>query len=79
MSYIIMGRDECNTEFRPDYPDFYTEDAAYAKLGEARERYPEARSLWVELLRDKAYYQELRMSRSCDEYVYEWEDYDDYE
>ena len=76
MSYIIMGRDECNSEFRPDYPDFYTEDDAYAKLGEARERYPEARSLWVELLRDKAYYQ--AMSRSCDDYEYEDYDYYDY-
>lgn len=56
MSYIIMGRDECNQEFRPNFPDFATEDDAYAKLSAARERYPEARSIWVELLRDKDFY-----------------------
>jgi hypothetical protein len=51
-----MGRDECNYEFRPDFPAFATEDDAYEKLDAARERYPEARSIWVELLRDKDYY-----------------------
>ena len=35
MAYIIMGKDECNMEFRPDYPSFNSEDEAYAKLGEA--------------------------------------------
>lgn len=54
--YIIMGRDECNTEFRPSYPEFKTENEAYEYLGEARERYPEARSLWVEELMDKGYF-----------------------
>lgn len=56
MSYIIMGCDECNQEFRPNFPSFATEDGAYAKLDAARERYPEARSIWVELLKDKDYY-----------------------
>jgi len=51
-----MGRDECNYEFRPDFPAFATEDDAYEKLDAARERYPEARSIWVGLLRDKDYY-----------------------
>ena len=63
MSYIIMGKDECNQEFRPDYDAFDTEDLAYAKLSEARDRYPEARSIWVEMLKDKAYYSELYANR----------------
>ena len=54
--YIIMGRDECNAEFRPGYPEFKTEDEAYEYLSEARENYPEARSLWVEELMDKGYF-----------------------
>lgn len=60
MSYIIMGRDECNYEFRPDFPAFVSEDNAYANLGAARERYPEARSIWVELLKDKDFYLQQR-------------------
>ena len=56
MSYIIMGRDECNQEFRPDYPAFKTEEEAYEKAVEARQRYEEARSIWVEQLRDKQFY-----------------------
>jgi len=70
MSYIIMGRDECNQEFRPDFKNFESEDDAYAKLNAARERYPEARSLWVELLRDKDYY--LQRHQESDE-DWEWE------
>ena len=72
MSYIIMGRDECNYEFRPDFPDFATEDDAYAKLDAARERYPEARSIWVELLRDKDFYLQQR------EYHEDYWDREDY-
>lgn len=74
MAYIIMGRDECNMEFRPDYPSFNTEDEAYAKLGEARERYAEARSIWVEMLKDKQYYLEQR----CNEEYWD-EEHDPYE
>ena len=70
MSYIIMGRDECNQEFRPDFKNFESEDDAYAKLNSARERYPEARSIWVELLRDKDYY--LQRHQESDE-DWEWE------
>ena len=69
MSYIIMGRDECNQEFRPRFPEFESEEDAYLKLDEARDTYQEARSLWVEELRDKEYYLKHR------DY---WE-YDDYE
>ena len=58
MTYIIMGKDECNEEFRPNFKGFNSEYEAYQKLPEAREMYPEARSLWVELLMDQAYYSE---------------------
>jgi len=56
MSWIIMGRDECNQEFRPNYDAFDSEHQAYACLEEARQRYQEARSLWVEKLYDKMDY-----------------------
>ena len=69
MSYIIMGRDECNVEDRPNYPEFATEQEAYDKLDEARENYPEYRSLWVEELHDKAYYLDK----------YDQDDYDYYD
>lgn len=70
MSYIIMGKDECNQEFRPAFENFDTEEEAYAVLNEAWDRYPEARSIWVELLRDKDYY--LQKHQDCDE-DWEWE------
>jgi len=71
MAYIIMARDECNDEFRPrPYIDYRTEDEAYNQLNAARERYPEARSFWVELLKDKDYY--LQKHLDCDE-DWEWE------
>ena len=75
MRYIIMGKDECNQEFRPDYNAFDTEDLAYAKLPEARKRYPEARSIWVEMLKDKQYYFE---QRCAEEYWDEEHDTYDY-
>ena len=56
MAYIIMGRDECNAEFRPRYPEFRTEEEAYRHLNEAIDSYPEARSIWVEELMDKQYF-----------------------
>ena len=71
MSYIIMGKDECNQDFRPDFKDFESEDDAYAKLNAARERYPEARSLWVEVLKDKDYY--LEKHRDWGDEGDEWE------
>lgn len=60
MAYIIMGTDECGMEFRPNFPNFATENEAYQRLSDAREQYAEARSLWVELLRDKDYYMQNR-------------------
>lgn len=69
MAYIIMGTDECGMEFRPNFPTFATEDEAYQHLSEARDQYEEARSLWVELLRDQSYYARNR----------DWDDHDYYE
>ena len=63
--YIIMGRDECGDEFRPDYPEFSSDGKASAYMTDAREQYPEARSLWVEMLKDKDYYIQRRLS--CDD------------
>jgi 1,2-phenylacetyl-CoA epoxidase PaaB subunit len=56
MAYIVMGRDECNQEFRPNYPSFDTEEEALEMAVNARHRYEEARSIWVEMLKDKDYY-----------------------
>lgn len=56
MAYIIMGRDECGDEFRPNSIDYDTPEAANKDLAEERENYPEARSMWVEELRDADYY-----------------------
>ena len=67
MSWIIMGIDECGAEFRPRFPQYASEEEAYEFLAVAREEYQEARSLWVEELRDKAYYSRQRSN----EY---WED-----
>ena len=60
--WIVMGRDECNDEFRPSDKHWLREDDAYAELSQLRKRYAEARSMWVELLKDKAYFQSLRES-----------------
>ena len=54
--WIVMGRDECNDEFRPSSNSWASEDEAYTELSSLRERYAEARSMWVEMLRDKDYY-----------------------
>lgn len=58
--WIVMGRDECNDEFRPSDKAWTREDHAYAELSNLRRQYPEARSMWVELLKDKAFFQNLR-------------------
>ena len=59
MSYIVMGRDECGDEFRPSANQWLQSADAERELTELRERFPEARSLWVEMLKDKAYFSEL--------------------
>lgn len=56
MAYIVMGRDECNSEFRPSPLTHINIDSAYDELVLCRDSYPEARAMWVEELRDKDYY-----------------------
>jgi hypothetical protein len=68
MGWIIMGVDECGMEFRADQKTFSTSDAAYDRLDEAREDYPEARRIWVEELRDKDYYMQKHMASDEDWY-----------
>jgi hypothetical protein len=63
MPHIIMGKDECGAEFRADECKFKSADAASEWLPEARENYPEARSLWVEEYKDKAYFASLNADR----------------
>ena len=72
MSYIIMGRDECGDEFRPEFPAYSTEEKAEEHFDDARERYPEAQSMWVEIFKDKSYYQRQNRAR------YENDTYDIY-
>ena len=61
MSWVIMGTDECGSEFNAGDRSFATEHEANMKLREVRESYPEARSIWVEMLQDKEYWlEELR-------------------
>lgn len=60
--WIVMGRDECNDEFRPSDKTWTDQNAANEELSNLRVMYPEARSMWVELLKDKAYFQSLRES-----------------
>ena len=48
--YRVMGIDECGSEFF--VADNLTESAAYAKAEEARERFEEARSIFVEKMID---------------------------
>jgi hypothetical protein len=61
-----MGRDECNDEFRPSSKKWESEDEAYAELSTLRKQYEEARSMWVEMLKDKSYY--LDLHRDYDDY-----------
>jgi hypothetical protein len=58
MSYIVMGIDECGLEFRPSSHTWSDADNAYDELEALREQFIEARSLWVEVLHDKAYFQQ---------------------
>lgn len=62
MSYIIIGRDECGDELRLAGP-FFSEAAAYEKLPESREEYPEFTRINVEVLKDKAYYASIHNDR----------------
>ena len=72
MSYVIMGIDETGSEFNAGNQSFDTESDAYKALSEVKEGYPEARRIWVELLRDKDYF----LSQRNDPDYYD--DIDDY-
>ena len=54
--WIVMGRDECNDEFRPSNNSWPSQDEAYTELSSSREIFVEARSMWVEMLKDKSFY-----------------------
>ena len=66
--FIVMGRDECNDEFRPSNLTHRSQSEAHNELVELRDRYPEARSMWVELLRDKDFF--MRQSEEWDTHLY---------
>ena len=71
--YIIMGIDECGTEFRPDDKEYTSMFNAQANVGRARENYPEARSIWAELFQDATYF--MRHQEKMEEY-YDLDDND---
>lgn len=71
MRLIIMGRDECGTEFRVTDHVYASHNAANNDLLEAREDYPEAQSIWVEEYKDKYYYMAQQADRHPDD---EYED-----
>ena len=58
--FIVMGRDECNDEFRPSNRTHRSQSEAHNELVELREVYQEARSMWVELLKDKDFFMRQR-------------------
>ena len=58
--FIVMGRDECNDEFRPSSKTHRSQSEAHNELVELREVYQEARSMWVELLKDKDFFMRER-------------------
>jgi len=73
MSYIIMGIDETGSEFNSGNQSFSTEPDAYKALAGVKERYPEARRIWVELLQDKDYF---LSQRNDPDYYDDIDDYD---
>jgi hypothetical protein len=72
MSYIVMGTDECGSDFRPSKRTWFDAEDAYNELQGLREQFPEALNLWVEVLQDKAYFQTLRDQNR------DYWDYEDY-
>ena len=79
MSYIIMGIDECGSEFRAWPEEFDSEATAAEVFKEVEARYPEARSLWIEVYKDKAYYYREAMRREAMGYDPYDPMFDDYE
>lgn len=56
MRYIVMATNECGQEFRPSSRTHFGSNDAYDELEYLQEQYPDARSMWVEELRDSDYY-----------------------
>ena len=48
--YVVMGYDECGTEFNAGNRYFGSQEEAYEAMPKIREQYEEARILWVEPL-----------------------------
>lgn len=71
MAYIVMGKDECGTEFRVVDKEFHSMEEACVAAEEARPEYPEARSIWAELYKDKYYFMAQMADRHPDD---EYED-----
>ena len=69
--YVLMGIDECGQDFNAGGKYFASEEEAYSALDEARESYPEARSLFVEPL-----YSDLAWERASSE-DFDWESWED--
>jgi hypothetical protein len=63
MSYIIMGVDECNQEFRPNEKEYGSRKSAERDLDAITERYVEARGFWVEEHKDMQYYTDLMIKQ----------------
>jgi hypothetical protein len=82
MSYVIMAIQEEGSEIRiSDFDEhdrgFDTREAAHKALDQVldEDRYPEYRNMWVELLRDQAYYTEQFAREDYDGYDDYPEDY----
>ena len=56
MSYVVMGRDECGDVFRAS-DKTWPHGVPHSEVLKIHEEYPEARSIWVEELRDKEFFQ----------------------
>ena len=67
MTYIIMATDECGDEFRADSGGFVDSLSAAEAISGLRDRHPEARGFFVELLKDKDYFMREHMMRDLDD------------
>jgi hypothetical protein len=76
MSYILMAEQEEGSEVRisefdPGPRGFNTACEAGRFIHKARERYPESRRIWVEMLRDSDYWRDYfaqRHAQGVDDY-----------
>ena len=65
--YIVMGIDECGSEFRPDEKSYTTSTRAMRSMPSLKEQYPEARRFWVEICKDRAYWEGIAADRYDDD------------